>query len=825
MATLLIAVVTSVTALAVNVPTNTPYSPFNTGLKGTSGLIELLHMATVYGINELPKGFKGTLLIPLTTELLENDYVVIKELINGGGHVIVLDERGYSNNLIKYLGIKASTTNYTVLDEVFKYLSRDYPVITLWVGGEVLNLTTYRPTYIQVSQPSVIGATSNYSYADLDSDGYYSLGDSMGSHAVIAYFPLGNGSLTIISDLDVISNELIDRNSLVLSKLFKGATYLALNYLGLGNVDFFKYLLTKSFLSKRDGFESFITPYALISAISVIAYYLTIGMHYTPSGRLHTYSLVGSAYMALIALYHALVSGSYYLLIPAVFSLTLCGLRTSLYRPLFLAALMHYSLSTELLAYLIPLYVLTPYLMVSELEFKLIDFLGPTTYNVIKYSAVMLITSLINVNVLTSLSLMITTSLINCLVHYVRLSSARVELIEAPREVLLRSNSSVLLSAYSKPTTYLALVGSDGGREVFKLSGYSVLKYSVPTAHVGKYSLVINPVITDDLGISRKLLSPIDVEYLVIPSTLRFLKSLKEGLFARSDIKELLGSIELSIVEFRGLVGVGYEGVSKVVRDLISRGAITGFFAEFIKSLITSAYDVVGDVLGRRSRVGEYIGVRPYVPGDELRSIHWSKSLSTSSLVIKEFTSPGITELASGGGGLEPLIIVDLAVGDATSLDRLMLTLLSIYFDLVRVGLEVKSSLAIVGGEFILVLRGRALDVLYRLYRALNDLMPKLIYEYESIRTEVSMDFLKSIITYSDRVKYFSKLVNANKYFTEDLVRALAMDGILPPKPFTVIHSDVLNVRYSLVRYELSRYGYIDVEPGKLASYVVGGSH
>ena len=818
---LIVIIPISLIALIINLPTKTPYSPFNSGFNGYSGITELLNNLITYRLGDIPKGFKGSILLPLTRELGIHDYEVIKDLIEGGTHLIILDEYGYSNNLLKYLGINAVVVSDIVLDEVFKGFSRYYPLIKFSLNSKSLELITYKPTYIEVFDTtySLIAITSNYSYADVNGDGYYSIGEVMRSYVVVCRRGLGNGSITIVTDFDILSNDLLSMNSVVIKELISSPTYLVIGYLNLSDVDYIKYLLTKLPVIKyRRDIISLTTSYTVITVLSYISYYVS----FNGFGRrgLKPYILC-STYLLITSLYYAVVSNDLLLIIPSITNLVVCLVKSDLRSPSILTTLIYYSLiNPDMIVYLIPLYLLTPYLVDFRIDTLVTNFLGPTSTNLIKYSLMMLTTSLISIYSLITTTLITSSVLINTLIHYIRLSNVRVELLEVPNEVLLKSNASILLTTYSKSLTYLVVV-SNGFKEVFRINGYSLIKLPIPTQHLGSYSLITYLVVVDSLGISRRLLRPLSIKYVVIPVTLKYLDVIRSELFSRRDVKELLSDVELSITELgSGLVGIGVEEVSRVVSGLVRYG-LRGTPIELIVSLVGFSEGFEG--LGRMGRVGEYVGVRYYVPGDELRYIHWSKSLSKASLVVKEFSTSNTPEGSISGGGLEPIVITDLVAYDVKDFDNIVLTLLSTFLSIVRTNPEVKTSLVLIYGSLVLVMRGKALDILYRLYKALSNLMPKLIYEYSPIKSIISEDYIKYLVSNLGSIKYFSKLVNANKSFTKELIKYLVFNDLTPPKPYVIIHSDVFKVRYALVRYELSSYGYRDIGLSKLASYIALG--
>ena len=217
--TLMVFVIILVSFLAViiNLPSTTLYSPFNSGDSGYSQLVAVLHAEIMGNVEDIPKDdcSNTAVIIPFNHLVGETrTYSVLRELIAGGATLIIMDESGYSNTLLKYLGVDASVVNQVVLDEVAKLKDRNYPIIevTVPVGGRTLEFTAFRPAHIllhELANVSVLGTTSGYAYADLDGSGYYSLGEVMKHYAVVISQKVGNGTVILISDLDAGSNALI----------------------------------------------------------------------------------------------------------------------------------------------------------------------------------------------------------------------------------------------------------------------------------------------------------------------------------------------------------------------------------------------------------------------------------------------------------------------------------------------------------------------------------------------------------------------------------------------------------------------------------------
>lgn len=237
----------TLTAIVLNMPSPTPYSPYNSGSKGYAKLFSLFDVE-VGTLAEASSRRDTAILMPVERESDPSSYARVRDLLLSGSTIVLLDGDGYSNPLLDFLGLRVRIGGYRILDEVSKLGSRDYPVASIKVGNTSYRVVVYRPSYIDVDYLDVelAGITSNYSYADLDSNGYYSIGEEMRRYVVIYPAAVGNGTIWIVSNLDIFSNELVDKldNIVFLKKLVGGRRlYLVVDGLELGSLDVAKYSL------------------------------------------------------------------------------------------------------------------------------------------------------------------------------------------------------------------------------------------------------------------------------------------------------------------------------------------------------------------------------------------------------------------------------------------------------------------------------------------------------------------------------------------------------------------------------------------------------
>ncbi len=136
-----------------------------------------------------------------------------------------------------------------------------------------------------------------------------------------------------------------------------------------------------------------------------------------------------------------------------------------------------------------------------------------------------------------------------------------------------------------------------------------------------------------------------------------------------------------------------------------------------------------------QSRIGDYMGVREYAPGDNPHLIHWKRSLRLEleeSLYIRLFTS----EVEGGGGrGLgERIVYLDLAAANPLELDLLVTTA---YGELIS-GLRGNGGLTNIHffvkipGEELYYIPGRIIDVLAAFNNIIRKHSVKALYDYST---------------------------------------------------------------------------------------------
>lgn len=255
---LLYVVIISMLAIVLNMPSQTPYSPYNTGSKGYSKLLSSIpSIEIVRSLDHIEPS--SVVIIPLTKEVSSSTSVYLKNLTSAGATIVILDEEGCSNKLLEDLGLEIKIRKAKVLDEVSKHGSREYPVITIGFNSTTFKVVAHKPSYIEPLEESseeIVGSTSDYAYVDEDGNSFYTLGEVMRRHIVIYSTSLNTSSLWVIADLDILSNRVIDYldNKRFIETLTSSRkTYIVLEGLDIDLFDIIKYVLTKGVIGAYGG--------------------------------------------------------------------------------------------------------------------------------------------------------------------------------------------------------------------------------------------------------------------------------------------------------------------------------------------------------------------------------------------------------------------------------------------------------------------------------------------------------------------------------------------------------------------------------------------
>jgi len=128
-----------------------------------------------------------------------------------------MDDYGYGNSVLAYLGVDVRFTNKPLLDPLFCYKNQSMPRITDFAYGvkesgiEVIVLN-HATSLTNAIESETIAWSSSSSFLDINENGSWEEGEPKGPFAVATEFQLGQGTLALVSDPSTIINTMIGRD-------------------------------------------------------------------------------------------------------------------------------------------------------------------------------------------------------------------------------------------------------------------------------------------------------------------------------------------------------------------------------------------------------------------------------------------------------------------------------------------------------------------------------------------------------------------------------------------------------------------------------------
>ena len=145
--------------------------------------------------------------VPYTTDELAQ----MKQFVENGGKLVMMDDFGYGNSFLEYAGIPARFDNTPLLDPLFNYKNEYFPRILDFnasVTGSGIKVIAFNhgTALSGVSQSQALAWSSNMSFLDTNQNGNMDPGEPQGPFVVAASISLGEGTVDLVSDSSMIMN-------------------------------------------------------------------------------------------------------------------------------------------------------------------------------------------------------------------------------------------------------------------------------------------------------------------------------------------------------------------------------------------------------------------------------------------------------------------------------------------------------------------------------------------------------------------------------------------------------------------------------------------
>jgi len=159
----------------------------------------------------------GSLLIEIPYQPYSDEELVrITDFVKEGGTLLVMDDYGYGNQLLRALRLDMEFYGQPLLDPYICYRNQWLPLVTdlapeIEEAG-IEQLTLNHATALRFGGPyEVLARSSDTAYLDENGNEVWDEGETRGALVVAAKATVGRGSVTAISDPTILINSMVGR--------------------------------------------------------------------------------------------------------------------------------------------------------------------------------------------------------------------------------------------------------------------------------------------------------------------------------------------------------------------------------------------------------------------------------------------------------------------------------------------------------------------------------------------------------------------------------------------------------------------------------------
>jgi hypothetical protein len=210
-------------------PSKQDFMASNTMWDGIKNFSSEFHTENIDSLGELPSLPEGAVLVAVPyLDYSGEELEEIKRFVANGGTLLLMDDYGYGNSILMYLGVAVRFTHKPLVDPVFCYQNQYLPRITDFAPGlKKSNINSimlnHACTLTDVPASEVIASSSGSSFLDMNDSGVWDQDEPKGPFVVAARFRLGKGILALVADPSIIINAMVGRDDN--QKFIKYMTY------------------------------------------------------------------------------------------------------------------------------------------------------------------------------------------------------------------------------------------------------------------------------------------------------------------------------------------------------------------------------------------------------------------------------------------------------------------------------------------------------------------------------------------------------------------------------------------------------------------------
>jgi hypothetical protein len=184
----------------------------NTMWNGINKFSRAYNAQNIDSVAALPTDPKQDVLIVVPyTHFSTDELIQMKQFVENGGELILMDDFGYGNSFLEYAGVPARFDNTSLLDPLFNYKNEYFPRIldfSAGVTGSGIKLIAFNhgTALSGVNQSQALAWSSSVSFLDTNQNGNLDPGEPKGPFVVAASISLGGGTIDLVSDSSLIMN-------------------------------------------------------------------------------------------------------------------------------------------------------------------------------------------------------------------------------------------------------------------------------------------------------------------------------------------------------------------------------------------------------------------------------------------------------------------------------------------------------------------------------------------------------------------------------------------------------------------------------------------
>lgn len=219
LALIVIAIVIVVSLVAVwFYPSLNDFMASNAMWNGIKAFTNEFQVADIDSLDNLGDKTGNNILISIPyTPYNDNDLAAIKQFVNDGNTLILMDDFGYGNSILEYLGTPIRFNHNIVLDPLFCYKNEYFPRITDFSSDmkeQGIKAVAFNHATVldQVNESQALAWSSSSSFLDINKNGVKDKNEPAGPFAVAAEFQVGKGTVKLVSDPSIIINTMVEQN-------------------------------------------------------------------------------------------------------------------------------------------------------------------------------------------------------------------------------------------------------------------------------------------------------------------------------------------------------------------------------------------------------------------------------------------------------------------------------------------------------------------------------------------------------------------------------------------------------------------------------------